>query len=222
MPLGIDGVFHFDRQISKVTWAPNVVALLPGSDPLLKNQFIVVTAHLDGLGRNPNAPPGPASIFNGADDNAFGVAALIQIAKAMSEGVRPKRSVIFVAVSGEELGLWGSDYFAARPPVAHGSIVANLNLDMVGRATNDTLYLTGQSNRVWQWTLFVQSVTRRHGGSRLRLARAQRLAILTSGFQGMDFRKELRWLSAAHQCSENKKHDDYDQNDSYHIDNEKL
>ena len=144
-PLGVDGVFHFERQIQRIAWAPNVVALLPGSDPALRHEYVVVTAHLDGLGRNPNAPPGPGSVFNGADDNASGVAAIAQIANAMASGPRPRRSVIFVAVSGEELGLWGSDFFAARPPVPRESIVANVNLDMVGRSAGDTLYLTGQS-----------------------------------------------------------------------------
>ena len=144
-PLGVEGVFRFERQIERIAWAPNVVGLLRGSDPLLQHEYIVVTAHLDGLGRNPHAPPGPASVFNGADDNASGVAAIVQMAKAIAAGPPTKRSVIFVAVSGEELGLWGSDYFIARPPVPRETIVANVNLDMVGRLAGDTLYLTGRS-----------------------------------------------------------------------------
>ncbi|HEX5577343.1 MAG TPA: M28 family peptidase [Gemmatimonadaceae bacterium] len=145
-PLGVEGVFRFERQIERIAWAPNVVGVLRGSDPVLRHEYIVVTAHLDGLGRDPNAPPGPGSMFNGADDNASGVAAIVQMAKAIASGPPPKRSVIFVAISGEELGLWGSDYFAARPPVPRDAIVANVNLDMVGRLTGDTLYLTGRSS----------------------------------------------------------------------------
>jgi hypothetical protein len=141
-PLAPEGVFHFDRKVERIRWAPNVVALLEGRDSVLRHEYVVVSAHLDGLGKSSNAPPGQ-SILNGADDNASGIAAIVQIAKQMAREARPKRSVIFVAVSGEELGLWGSDYFAARPPVPRTSIVANVNLDMVGRAAGDTLYLTG-------------------------------------------------------------------------------
>ena len=107
-----------------------------------------MSAHLDGLGRSPNGPPGPQTILNGADDNASGVAAIVQMAKALASGPRPKRSVIFLAVSGEELGLWGSDYFVARPPVPQRAIVANVNLDMVGRAVGDSVYVTGREHRV--------------------------------------------------------------------------
>ena len=142
-PLNVTGRFVFERQFDSVSWAPNVVARLPGTDPALRHEHIVVTAHLDGLGRDPNAPPGPGSVLNGADDNASGVAALLQVAKAMAAGPRPKRSVLFVVVSGEEDGLWGSDFFASRPPVPRPSMVANVNLDMIGRPAGDTLFLTG-------------------------------------------------------------------------------
>ena len=87
-------------------------------------------------------------MLNGADDNASGVAAIVQVAKAMAAGPRAKRSVIFLAVGGEELGLWGSDYFVARPPVPVSSIVANVNLDMVGRAAGDSVYVTGREHTV--------------------------------------------------------------------------
>jgi hypothetical protein len=143
-PLGRDAVLDFTRKIERIEWAPNVVAVLPGSDPALRHEHVVLTAHLDGLGRNPNAPPGPESVFNGADDNASGVAGIVQMARAFAAGTRPKRTLVFVAVSGEETGLWGSDWFAGHPTGPAGSIVANVNLDMIGRPTADTLFVTGQ------------------------------------------------------------------------------
>ena len=143
MPLGVEGVFKFDRRMKSLSWAPNVIGMVPGSDPVLKHEFVVVSAHVDHLGRPLYGPPGPASVYNGADDNASGVAAMLQMAKALAAGPRPKRSVMFVAVSGEELGLWGSDYFVSHPPVPRASIIANVNLDMIGRSVADTLYLTG-------------------------------------------------------------------------------
>jgi hypothetical protein len=144
-PVGADAEFRFTRRIENIAWPANVVAVLPGSDPVLRNEYIVFTAHLDGLGQAKNAPPGPQSILNGADDNASGVASMLEIARAFANGAtRPKRSLIFAAVSGEELGLWGSDYLSTRLPVPHSSVVANINLDMIGRAQGDTLYVTGR------------------------------------------------------------------------------
>jgi len=105
----------------------NVVAVLPGTDPKLKDQYILLSAHLDHLGES-GAIAGD-SIYNGAMDNAGGVASLIEIAR-MLKSSPPKRSVLFAAVTGEEKGLLGSEYLAAFPPVRLESIVANLNLDM--------------------------------------------------------------------------------------------
>jgi hypothetical protein len=148
-PLAFDAVMHFDRRVERVSWAPNVIELIKGTDPVLRSQYIVVTAHFDGLGRAKGAPPGPRSVLNGADDNASGVAAIIQAARALtSASVKPRRSVILVAVSGEERGLWGSDAFAMSPPVPSSSIVANVNLDMVGRAAGDSVFITGLGDPV--------------------------------------------------------------------------
>ena len=107
----------------------NVAGLLPGTDPALKDQYVVLTAHLDhvGVGRAENGD----SIYNGAMDNASGTALLMDVARLFQAGgVRLKRSVLFVAVTGEEKGLLGSRYFAAHPTVAVRAIVANLNTDM--------------------------------------------------------------------------------------------
>ena len=108
--------------------SPNVAALLPGSDPRLKNELVVVTAHLDHLGIGP-AVEGD-SIYNGACDNASGIAAMIESARALAGLPRAaRRSILFLAVTGEEKGLQGSEYFTEHPSVRH-RIVANVNLDM--------------------------------------------------------------------------------------------
>lgn len=107
----------------------NVIGLIPGTDPKLKNEYVVHSAHLDhvGIGR----PVDGDSIFNGAHDNASGVASLLEIARIYKSGnARPKRSVLIVMVTAEEMGLVGSSYFAANPTVPKSSIVANVNTDM--------------------------------------------------------------------------------------------
>ena len=106
----------------------NVVGILRGADPALRDEFLVLTAHLDHLGTG--EPVAGDSIFNGAMDNASGIATLIETAALVARRTpRPKRSVAFVAVTGEEHGLLGSDAFAGDPPVP-GAIVADLNTDM--------------------------------------------------------------------------------------------
>jgi hypothetical protein len=139
---GIQSRLVFARSIERVSWAPNVVGVIEGSDPALRHEYLILTAHFDGLGRALGRPPGPESILNGADDNASGVAALITVAEMLARAA-PKRSVIFAAVSGEELGLWGSDFLAMHPPVPISQIVANVNMDMIGRARADTVFMTG-------------------------------------------------------------------------------
>jgi Peptidase family M28 len=107
----------------------NVVAMLPGNDPRLKDEFVVFSAHLDHLGIG--KPINGDSIFNGAMDNASGVAALLDVAAMLKEGTtRLRRSVLFVAVTGEEKGLLGSRFFANAPTVDSKMIVANINTDM--------------------------------------------------------------------------------------------
>ena len=146
-PISQAGVLDFSRKIERVSWPANVVAVLPGSDPVLRNEYIVLTAHYDGLGMAKGRPPGPQSVLNGADDNASGVAVLLEVARAIAASRRPHRSIIFAAVSGEENGLWGSDFLSMRPPVPRASIVANINMDMIGRPKGDTVYVTGTGDR---------------------------------------------------------------------------
>jgi hypothetical protein len=107
----------------------NVVGIIPGSDPELKDEYVVLSGHLDHLGVS-GAVDGD-SIYNGAMDNASGIATMIEIAKmAQAAGAKPRRSLVLLAVTGEEKGLLGSRHFAAHPTVAGGSIVANVNMDM--------------------------------------------------------------------------------------------
>jgi hypothetical protein len=123
---------------------PNVVAILPGSDPALRDSYVVLSAHFDHVGVGRPDEQGD-SIFNGADDNASGTSGLLEIAEAFSKlPTPPARSVVFLAVSGEEKGLLGSTYYVAHPTVPAAAIVANLNMDMIGRNAPDTVIVIGQ------------------------------------------------------------------------------
>ena len=107
----------------------NVVAMMEGSDPALKSQFIVLSAHIDHLGVSETG--GADRIFNGAMDNASGIAWMLETARRVKEsGMKPKRSLLFVAVTGEEKGLQGSKYFASHQ-IVNGKLVADINMDMV-------------------------------------------------------------------------------------------
>jgi Zn-dependent M28 family amino/carboxypeptidase len=107
----------------------NVVGVIEGSDPKLKHEYVVYTAHLDHLGIKPEKTGD--NIYNGAMDNASGVATLLETARMFSQAkVKPKRSILFVAVTAEEKGLLGADYFASNPTVPLAAMVANVNLDM--------------------------------------------------------------------------------------------
>jgi len=108
--------------------SPNVVGVIPGADPALRGESVVLSAHLDHLGIG-GAIAGD-SIYNGAMDNASGVASLIEIARAFHAGPRPRRSIVLVALTGEEKGLLGSLAFAKHPPPTVGTMVADVNLDM--------------------------------------------------------------------------------------------
>lgn len=125
----------------------NVVALLRGRDPALRDEYIVIGAHFDHLGRSPVSARDPEAgnaIRNGADDNASGTAAVLDLARLLAANP-PRRSVIFVNFSAEELGLLGSSWFVNHSPVPTESIVAMLNFDMVGRLRDDKLMVYGTS-----------------------------------------------------------------------------
>ncbi len=126
-PLPVTVKIHSQQKLENVS-SPNVVAKLEGSDPALKNEYVVYSAHLDHLGVG--APIKGDSIYNGALDNASGCAILLEVARAFAQmNPRPKRSILFLAVTGEEAGLLGSDYFTSNPTVPKDAIVANVNMD---------------------------------------------------------------------------------------------
>ncbi len=109
---------------------PNVVALLPGSDPELADEYVVLTGHLDHVGIQPTEEEGDDEIYNGAMDNAVGIASMIEVARLLKDHP-PRRPVLFVALTAEEKGLVGSSYHAANPDLPEGAaLVANVNLDM--------------------------------------------------------------------------------------------
>lgn len=125
--------------------APNVVGILRGSDPVLQDEYIVFSAHMDHVGTNPSARGD--SIWNGADDDASGTIGVLELARAFAHpGARPRRSLIFLLVSGEEKGLWGSAWFAEHMPVRREQVVANLNMDMIGRNWRDTIAVIGRQH----------------------------------------------------------------------------
>jgi hypothetical protein len=108
--------------------SPNIIGEVPGSDPALRNQYVVYTAHVDHLGICP--PVNGDNVCHGALDNASGTASLLEIARGFASLPKaPRRSVLFVFVTGEEMGLLGSDYFANFPMVPRSAIVADLNID---------------------------------------------------------------------------------------------
>jgi hypothetical protein len=112
----------------------NVVAIWEGRDPVLKNEMVAIGAHYDHVGMHPDFP-GPDKIFNGADDDGSGTVSVLSIAEALAKAPRrPKRSVLFVWHCGEEKGLWGSSYFNKFPTVDIKNVVAQLNIDMIGRS----------------------------------------------------------------------------------------
>ncbi len=123
----------------------NVIGILPGRDPVLRNQTIVLGAHYDHLGLGGFGSLDPDStglVHNGADDNASGAAALIQVAARLAASP-PARTVVFIAFSGEELGLLGSAYYVKQPIYPLASTLAMVNLDMVGRLRNGRLIVYG-------------------------------------------------------------------------------
>ena len=122
----------------------NVIAIVPGVDPELAGEFMTLGAHYDHLGIG--APIDGDSIYNGAQDNASGTAALLEVAEYLAhlpESERPRRSVLFIWSAAEEWGLLGSEFFTDSPTVPRDGMVAHLNLDGVGRNHPDTVFLTG-------------------------------------------------------------------------------
>ncbi len=148
VPLGITTSLTFTNQLSRVKTA-NVLGLLPGSDPSLKDEVVLYSAHHDHLGIGEPDKTGD-KIYNGAVDNATGCAQLLAMARAFTELPQPpKRSILFAFVAAEEQGLLGSEYLAAHPPLPAGKIAANINYDggnVLGRTADLTYIGLGKSS----------------------------------------------------------------------------
>src|SRR5262245_50483563 len=125
----------------------NIIGALPGSDPALKNEWVVVGAHYDHLGLGDShslAPSLIGQIHHGADDNASGSSGVIEVANVVSKDKAAfKRSILFMTFAGEELGLLGSNYFVNHPTIPLENVMGMINLDMIGRVTNDLLFVEG-------------------------------------------------------------------------------
>jgi hypothetical protein len=122
----------------------NVMGMIKGSE--LPDEYVVIGAHYDHVGHSRPNDPTKDSIFNGADDNASGTTGILLSAEAIANAPsKPKRSIVFVGFSGEEKGLLGSKAFADNPPLPIKNCVAMLNMDMIGRSVNDTLYIGGNT-----------------------------------------------------------------------------
>jgi peptidase M28-like protein len=149
VPLGVDISMRIENQVQSKDSA-NVIGKLPGSDPKLAGEAVVYTAHHDHLGMKMDAKPGEDAIYNGALDNASGVAAMLAIAKAFRELPKaPRRTIYFASVTAEEQGLLGSEYLAKHLPVPAGRIAANINIDGVsifGRTRDLTMVGFGKSS----------------------------------------------------------------------------
>ncbi|MDP3773556.1 MAG: M20/M25/M40 family metallo-hydrolase [Gemmatimonadales bacterium] len=142
----------------------NVVGILRGSDPRLAGQDIVIGAHFDHLGLGPFgslAPDSAGQVHNGADDNASGTAAVLEVARVLA-ATRPRlaRTIVFVLFSGEEEGILGSAYYTDHPAMPMDSMLAMLNFDMVGRMRNNRLLALG-SRTATEWDALLDSVNAR-------------------------------------------------------------
>ncbi|MBN9683976.1 MULTISPECIES: M28 family metallopeptidase [unclassified Corallococcus] len=149
VPLGMKVSLGLTNEVRRRPTA-NVLGLLPGSDPTLAKEVVLYSAHHDHLGKKDDGKPGEDVIYNGALDNAAGVASMLSVARAFTAlPTPPRRSILFAAVAAEEYGLLGSAYLAAHPPVPPGRIAANINVDggnVLGRTRDITVIGLGKSS----------------------------------------------------------------------------
>jgi hypothetical protein len=123
----------------------NVVGMIPGTDPVLKNEIVLVLSHYDHLGMRSPATPGADSIYNGADDDAAGTVAVLEIARLLKKAGTPKRTLVFANMTGEESGLIGTNWFIAHPPFPLTQVVAGFEIEMIGRPDS----LAGGPGKAW-------------------------------------------------------------------------
>jgi len=161
---GVNATLQVRRNVLARESAPNVIGILEGSDPQLRNEYVFFTAHMDHegvAGMQGCRARGADSICNGADDDASGTAGIIELAEAFATmNPRPRRSMVFMLVSGEERGLWGSRYYSEHPTLPLNNTVAAINLDMIGRNWRDTISVIGKEHSTLGET--ANRVTREH------------------------------------------------------------
>jgi Zn-dependent M28 family amino/carboxypeptidase len=180
----------------------NVVALLPGTTK--KDEFVVVSAHYDHIGTG--IPVDGDAVYNGADDDATGTTAVLLLAEAMQKQPPPQRSVLFVCFSAEERGLRGSAAFCERPPVPGDRIVANLNLEMLGRpepGKAGMAWITGAGHS--DFATIVGAALAKGGVERIDFPMADRLFTASDNFSF------VRHGVVAHSLSAGSLHADYHQ-----------
>jgi Zn-dependent M28 family amino/carboxypeptidase len=131
--------------VEQPTLGGNVVGIIEGSDPVLKNEHVLIDAHYDHLGIGLPAAGSTDSIYNGADDDASGTTAVIEIARLIKAGTPPKRTLVFAATTGEEVGLVGTNYYIAHPARPLSTMVANLEIEMIDRPDA----LAGGPGKAW-------------------------------------------------------------------------
>ena len=137
---------HLVERVLARRSAPNVLAVLPGADSSAAAQYVALAAHIDALGVGKKI--GGDSIYNGADDDASGTAAVLEVAEALAHGPPPRRSVLFALFSGTERGFWGSEYYVSRPTVPLAHLVAFLNVESISRNMPDSVAVLGKA-RSW-------------------------------------------------------------------------
>lgn len=153
--------------------APNVAAIVRGSDPALRDEYVLLVAHMDHVGTRALGgwrcyPVGADSLCNGADDNASGTAAIMEIAEALTLlRSAPRRSVVLLLTSGEEHGMHGASYFVAHPPVPISQIVAAVSLDMISRNAPDTIAAIGLTYTTLGQTISSASIAHAELGLRV-------------------------------------------------------
>jgi Zn-dependent M28 family amino/carboxypeptidase len=148
---GVTMSLHGGARVSDRTSAPNVIGILEGSDPQLRGEFVVISGHMDHVGVAGGGEgctaQGADSICNGADDDGSGTIGVVELAQAFAQlQPRPRRSMIFLTVSGEERGLWGSGWYVAHPERPLDRTVADLHMDMIGRNWRDSIAVVGKEH----------------------------------------------------------------------------
>ena len=148
---GFTATVDVRRTLERAASAPNAIGVLEGSDPVLKHEYVFFTGHMDHIGTAGGdegcRAAGADTICNGADDDASGTVAVVELATAFAQlDPHPRRSIVFMTVSGEERGLWGSAYYADHPEFPLAATVADLNTDMIGRNPSDAVMGIGKEH----------------------------------------------------------------------------